>query len=179
MGALLEPFTPQRLQQLAMAQQGNVVEQQPLLLDAAAVGGHGAGGDPPHVGMVAAAGHKAPQAIPLEHRRDHGEIRQMGAAIEWVVGHHRIPRRQGPMLAALHGRQQGPHALAHGSQMHGDVRGIGHQTTGRIKQGAGKIQALLDVHRRAGLLKPRAHLLGDGREAVAKQLQPEIGRAHV
>ena len=57
--------------------------------------------------------------------------------------------------------------------MHGDVGRVRHQPPGAIEQGAGKIEPLADVHRAAALLQPHPHLLGDRREAVVVELQPD------
>ena len=171
-----EPLPPERLIKSALLQQRHIVEQQALLLDAGAVGRHGARGDATHIGVVPPTGHETHQlrrARPSEHRRDHREIRQVGAAVVGVVGHHRIARRQRRTLAPLHRRQQRHHALPHRAEMHGDVGCIHHQAASGIEQGAGKIKPLLDVHRTAGLLQAGAHLLRDGGEAMAEQLQAE------
>ena len=95
----------------------------------------------------------------------------MGAAVEGVVRDQRVAGLERFQLSVLHRPHQGQNALAHRAQVHGDVRGIGHQAPAAIEQGAGEIKALLDVHRDARLLQTRPHLLGDRHEAMAKQLQ--------
>ena len=168
-GPSRQALTPGLLQKHATLQQGHVVEQQPLLFDRAAVGRHRPRRDAAHIGVMAAGSHEGHQAIGSEHGGDHGEIRQMRATVEGVVGHHRIARRQRRQHTALHIPQQRQDALAHRSQMHRDMGGVGHQTASGVKQSAGEIQPLADVHRGAGLLQARAHLLGDRHEAMAEQ----------
>ena len=95
----------------------------------------------------------------------------MGATVEGVVGDQRVAGLERFQIPVFHRPHQGQNALAHRAQVHGDVRGIGHQAPAAIEQGAGEIKALLDVHRDARLLQTRPHLLGDRHEAMAKQLQ--------
>ena len=169
-----QPLAPLLLQQHPGAHQGHVVEQQTLLLNAAAPRRHGPGADATHIGVMAAGGHEGDRLGPTgcgEQRRDQGQIGQMGAPVERVVGHHRIAGGQGLELSALHRLLQGHHALPHGTEVHRDVGGIGHQPPLPIKQSAREVEALLDVDRHAGLLQPGAHLLRDRHEAMAEQLQ--------
>ncbi len=60
------------------------------------------------------------------------------------------------------------HRLAHGPEMHRYVGGIGHQVACRIKQGAGKIEPLLDIGGDGRFLQHAAHLFGNGHEQVGK-----------
>ena len=48
--------------------------------------------------------------------------------------------------------------------MHGQVRGVGHQGAVRAKQGAGEVEALLDVDADAGALQHPPHLLSYAHE---------------
>ena len=52
-----------------------------------------------------------------------------------------------------------------------DVGGIGHQSAGAIKEGAGEIEPLADIQRAGALLQPHPHLLRNGGEAVVVELQ--------
>jgi hypothetical protein len=78
-----------RFAELAALDEPEVLDQHALLLDAAAAGRHRTGRDPADVGMVSAGGHeeqgrrRAGAAIGVragEHRRDHCEVGQVGAA---------------------------------------------------------------------------------------------------
>ena len=62
-------------------------------------------------------------------------------------------------------------ALAHGSQVDRHVRGVGDEVPVRIENGAGEVESFLDVHRVGGLLKGRAHLLGNRHEEVIEDLE--------
>lgn len=63
-----------------------------LLGQAVAVGGHGAGGDPPHIRVVAAGSHKEADLPSIEHRRYDGDVREVGTPGQlWVVGCQHIP----------------------------------------------------------------------------------------
>jgi hypothetical protein len=101
----------------------------------------------------------------FEDRGDHGHVRQMGAAEGGVVGHHDIPLLHGDRLP------EAAHAEAQGAQVDGDVRGVDHQLARRVEQGAGEIEALLDVGGDGGALEHFAHLPGDRREAMGEQLE--------
>ena len=168
-----ETFAPRRLQKFAIPHQWHIVEEQTLLLDRAAVGGHRSRRDASHVGVVTTAGHKRHKPTFPEHRRDQREIRQVGAAVVGVVGHHSITGPQRFTLTALHRLEQRQHALPHRAEVHGDVRGVGNELAARVKQRAGEIQPLTDIHRCTGLLQSGAHLLSDRHEAMAEQLQAD------
>ena len=51
------------------------------------------------------------------------------------------------------------------------MRGIGHQGSLPIEQGAGKIKPFADVHRAAGLTEPLSHPFRDLHETVMEQAQ--------
>jgi hypothetical protein len=53
----------------------------------------------------------------------------------------------------------------------GDVRGVGHQVSVGIEEGAGEVQAFLDVDGLGGGLEAGAHLFGDGHEEVVEDLE--------
>lgn len=42
---------------------------------------------------------------------------------------------------------EGCDAFAHGAEMDGDVRGVGDELTGSVKNGAGEVEAFFDVYR--------------------------------
>ena len=129
--------------------------------------------------MVSAAGHEQNRwpgeicagAGGNEHRRDRGDVRQVGAAVVGVVAEHHIPRGKGVPLTAADRRQQAGDAVAHRAQVHRNVGGVGHQGAAAVKHGTGEVEALADVHRAGALLQARAHLLGHRHEAVVVELQ--------
>ena len=127
---------------------------------------------------MATAGHKEAGLIPVaEHRRDGGDVGQVGAAMERVVAEQRVAGLQRCDITGRHLGQQVAHAVAHRSKVHRNVGGIGHQGTRGIKQRTGEIQTLADVHGAAALAQLFPHLFSDRHEAVAKQfrLQRVVG----
>ena len=70
------------LAQPPVLHQQEILDQHALVLDAPAVGRHGAGRDPADVGMVPArGGEEGGPAVAIEdHRRDHRDVRQVRAA---------------------------------------------------------------------------------------------------
>ncbi len=72
-------------------------------------------------------------------------------------------------------REHRLHGGAHGAQVHGQVRRVGHQAALAVEHGATEVQTLLDVHRAGGVLQGGAHLLGDGHEEVVEDLQEQRG----
>ena len=129
--------------------QMEVVDQHAFLFDAPGVRRHGAGGDAADIGVVRAAGdvEQDGAAVAIEHRGNHGDIRQVGAAVVGIVEHEHVAGAHGARAAL----GDGAHALAHGAQVHGHVRRVGHQVAVRVEHGTGEIQAFLDVAEKAVL----------------------------
>ena len=67
--------------------------------------------------------------------------------------------------------QDGLHACRHGAQMRRNVGRLRDQPPGAVEQGAGKVQALLDVGRIGRAPQRDAHFLGDAGKAVAVELE--------
>ena len=161
------------LEEAAVADQQHIVDQHPLLLHAAAHGGHGARRDPADVGMVTPGGDEGEaRARPVEHRHDHGHVGQVRAAVVGRIQHVDVAGPHPPPVGPPR-RHHRPDAVAHGAQMHRHVRRIGDQGAVPVEQGAGEVQSLLDVHRIGRVLQSDAHLLGDGHEQVVEQLQAD------
>ena len=83
------------LAQPPVAHQQPVVEEHALLVDGAAEGGHGAGGDAADLGVVAARGDQeaAARCPPSSNTgRDDGDIGQVGAAVVRVVDRVHVAR---------------------------------------------------------------------------------------
>ena len=57
--------------------------------------------------------------------------------------------------------------------MDGDVGGVGDELALAVEEGAGKVQAFLDVHRVGSVGQGHPHLLGDGHEKVVEDLQQD------
>ena len=91
----------------------------------------------------------------------------MGAAVIGIVEQIHIPRLQDVPL----GRDQALDTLAHRPQVDGDMGSIGHELSLLVEDGAGEVEALLDIDRGAGVLQGNAHLLGNGTEEVVEDLQ--------
>ena len=114
-----------------------------------------------------AATKKAGSALAVdEHRHDHGDVRQVGAAGVGVVERERLAGRE--LRVA---RRDRPHAGAHRAQVHRHVRRVGDQAAVGVEQGAGEVEPLLDVHRVRRPLQRRAHRLGDAHEAAVVELE--------
>jgi len=102
-----------------------------------------------------------------EDRSNHGDVRQMSSAIVGRVARKHVALHHcGPVA-----RDDRRNAIAHRSEMHGHVRGIGDEVTVRVEDGAGEIEPLLDVHRGCGALQSGAHFLGDRHEQIGHHLE--------
>lgn len=76
----------------------------------------------------------------------------------------RVGRRRGRRRGKGAGQEEGPpdlelHGLLHGAQVHGNVGGVGDQPPVGPEEGAGEVQALLDVGGDGRALQDAAHLL--------------------
>ena len=89
--------------------------------------------------MGAIGGIACERAVGGEDRADDGDIREMGTAAGGVVGDEDI--------AGLRGEEGGgaADAFTEGSEVDGDVRGVDDETAGCVEDGAGVIEAFLDV----------------------------------
>ena len=77
-----------------------------------------------------------------EHRGDDGDVGQVRAAVIRVIDHVGVPLLlHGASIVTHHGLDR----LAHGPEMHWNMRGIGHQIAHRVEQCTGEIKLLLDV----------------------------------
>ena len=72
---------------------------------------------------------------------------------------------------------QAADAQTHRAQVHGDVRGVDDQLSGSVQDGAGEVEALLDVRRDGGAAQPLPHVGRDRAEPVGEQLEPDGFRA--
>lgn len=93
--------------------------------------------------MVRQVGHPAYQPAAVEHRRDNGNVRQMGtAAVVRVIADEHVAllniRAVEMLVNLLYNSQQG-------AKVHGDMFCLRHHVSVRIKHRGGNIAALLDV----------------------------------
>src|SRR5262249_7067261 len=104
-----------------------VVDQHALLFDPRAVRGHGSRGYAAYFGVVTAGGDVEPDVGALllrrcwgggEHRGDHRDVRQVGAAMVGVVEGVDVAGLHAALVAVYHHL----YGLAHGAQVHRDVR---------------------------------------------------------
>ena len=161
--------------------QQEIVDDDALFLQRARLWRGGAGGDPPDIGMMSATANEE-QYFPLgivEDRRDHRYVGQMCAAVERVIQCHNIAgfKRISPVV------QHRAHAFAHGAEMHRNMGRVGHQPALGVEDGAGEIEAFLDVHAHGRVLQHRARLFRDVHEQVVEQLEqhrvrPVAARRH-
>ena len=103
----------------------------------------------------------------IEHRRDHGDIGQMRAAIIGVVQNKSVAFIDRPLIVPDHR----PHRLAHRAKMHRHVRCIGDQRSCRIENRTGEIQPFLDIDRQRRVLQRKAHLFGNRHEQIIEHLE--------
>ncbi len=155
--------------QRAARDQLPVVDQHALLLDVTRVGGHGARRGAADVRMVAARAHieQRLRTALMEDRCNDGHVRQMGTAMVRIVEHEDIAVTH---LAAIT-FDHGPNTLAHRAEMYRHVRGIGNEIAVAVKDRAGEIEPLLDVHGVRRVLQTQAHLLRDRHEQVVEDLE--------
>ena len=111
--------------------------------------------------MVGAVGYEESRFYLILRQEDGGDERdvgQVGAAAEWVVQDNRI--------AGLHGYvvDGGADAHGHGAQVHGQVVALRDGVAFAVVEGAGVVQAFLDVRAEAGAAERHAHLFRNGNE---------------
>ncbi len=157
------------LQECALVDEFEIVEQDAFFLDDLAVGGHRARRDAADIGVMAAAGNEEQDilAVVAEDRGDDGDVGQVGAAVIGRIDHEDVARLH---LAGVLADDRAD-ALAHRAQMDRDVRRVGHQHAVRIEDRAGEVEPLLDVHGEGRVLQGQPHLLGDRHEQVVEHLE--------
>ena len=94
---------------------------------------------------------------PVKNRGDDGDVGEMGAAVERIVQRDDVAGLQG--VAAV--VEDGADTFAHGAEMYRNVRGVGDEVAVGVEDGAGKVQALLDVHTHGRVLQHGSGLFGD------------------
>ncbi len=152
--------------EMAGAHQMHGRNANPFLIDLASQG-HGAGAHAADVGMMRAISDEERRALGAweEDGSDRCDIRQMGATVEGIV-------EDGDVAGAeFQGLSRGPHRQRHCAQVHRHVIAHGDGIAMRIVDGTGIIAAFLDVHRVGTATQDHPHLLGDGDQKVAEQLE--------
>ena len=85
--------------------------------------------------MVAATGNIEDRLSTLEYRGYDSHVGKVSAASHRMIGEDDLPVL--PVLS--HQLHLIPNCLLHGAQMHGEMRGIGHQITFGVKKCTGEI----------------------------------------
>ena len=116
---------------------------------------------------MAARGDPEQDFLAVEHRRAHGDIGQMRAAVIGRVDGVDVAR---PDLALVF-TNDGLDGAVHRAEMHRHVRRVGDQRAVAVEHRAGEIEPLLDVHRIGGVLQRHAHLLGDRHEQIVEHFE--------
>ena len=115
--------------------------------------------------MVGTVRHKALTLVGHEHRRDHGDIGQVGPAQIGVVDHHHIPGLPVDLFDDI------AHGEGHTAQVDRDMGRLRTQPAPGIKHRAGKIQPITNIRREGRPLQHGAHLRADRADAIGKQAQ--------
>ena len=152
----------------SLVDQNKIVDQYAFFMNGTAPGRHGAGGDATDVGVVAAGGDEESYgAGGVEDGGDDGDVGEMGAAVVGVVEGEDVAGAEGVLAAA----QYGAHGVAHGAEVDGDMGGVGDEMALAVEEGAGEVEALLDVDGIGGVDEGGAHLFGDGHEEVVEYFE--------
>ena len=125
---------------------------------------HGAGRDAADVSMMASAGDKKDWAPIPPNRGDDRDVRKVAASGDGVVGNQHVAF---PQIFTLK-LDLAAHGVAHRPKMHRNVRGVGDEATGFVKDRAGEIEPFLDVRGNRSALERAPHLLRDRHEEVAE-----------
>ena len=166
--------TGQQSPKLSLTEQSTVdekkiVDDDTLFLQRAGLRWGGTGRDAADIRVMAAAADEEQNlaAGGVKHRRNDRDIRQMRAAVERIVQRHDVAGFQRRVAIVQHRA----HTLPHRAEVHGHMRSIGDQSAFRIENGAGEIEAFLDVHAHRRVLQHGAGLFRDVHEQIVEQLQ--------
>ena len=155
------------LAQPAPVHQPEIVDHHAFLVQPRAVGRTRPRRAPADIGVMAARTQPEHHLATHENRGHHGDIRQMGAAVEGRIQHEGITLVNIAGVFADHRAD----AVGHRAQMHRHMRRVGHQIAGAVENRAGKIQPFLDVHRPGRVRQRHPHLFGDRHGQVVEHLQ--------
>ncbi len=129
---------------------------------------HRSRGHAAHVGVVGSGrdpGGRLASAL-LVHGCDHRHVRQVRAAPEGVVHHDHVAGRN-----PAEGVDRGTHGRRHGAEVHRHVVPEGDRAHFGVEQRARVVPAFLDVGAERRPPEGRAHLLREGGEEIAEDLQ--------
>ena len=143
-------------------------DQDAFLRERAGIRRQGTGRDAADLCVVRAAGGEKAGARKSvgENGRDDRHVRQVAASTKGVVRDVHLARTQVGHVGA-----QAAHTFFHRAEVDGDVRSVGDEAAIGVEQGAGKIEAFLDVRGEGRAAKGDAHLLGDGGEAAVEEFE--------
>jgi hypothetical protein len=154
-------------------------DDEPLLIDLAR---HpdAARSAPAHVHVMRDVGHVAQQHAVVEDRRDERDVVEVDAAQVGIVDQDAVARRQPLWTVRADGAR---HDVRERAEMRRLREGLGDRAQLAVEEGAREIATRLDVGGVGGAPQRGPHLLGDGEQRVADDLEADrIGvggqRAH-
>ena len=103
--------------------------------------------------MVRPVGHETDKRVSNEDRRDQRHVRQVGTAQVGIVDYQHVARS--PLCIPY----QSGHGPGHAAKVNRNVGSLRTQLASGIENGAGKVQAILDISRESGALQYRPHLV--------------------
>ena len=120
------------------------------------------------IDVMGDVGHVAEQRALVEDRRDERDVVQVHAALVGIVDQDAVAGLQA--LGAV-GADGARHQVGQRAQVGGLGEGLGDGAQLAIEEGAREVAARLDVGRVGGAAERGAHLLGDGEQPVADDLE--------
>ncbi len=158
-------------EEAASLHQFDVVDIDAFLGDGGGARRHRAGREPADVLVVAAARdvEQHLSAGGVEHRRHHGDVGQMRAAVVRRVQHVGIARAHLGSAQADDGLDR----AVHGTEVDGQMRRVGDERALGIEHRAREVEPLLDVDRLRRVAQRFPHLLGDRHEQVVEHLEQD------
>jgi hypothetical protein len=120
--------------------------------------------------VVRDVGHVAEQRAVVEDRRDERDVVEVHAAQVGIVDQDTVAGRQRVGAVGLDGAR---HDVGQRAQMRRLREGLGDRPQFRIEEGTREVAARLDVGRIGRAPQRGAHLLGDGQQRVADDLEAD------
>ena len=120
------------------------------------------------IDVMGDVGHVAEQRALVEDGRDERDVVQVHAALVGIVDQDAVAGLQA--LGAV-GADGARHQVSQRAQVGGLGEGLGDGAQLAVEEGAGEVAARLDVGRVGGAAERGAHLLGDGEQPVADDLE--------
>ena len=135
-----------------------------LLGKGTGLGWHGPGADATDLGVmgpVCDIGEEFP--IGVVDGGKHGDVGEVRTSTGRMIGDDDITGLGRKDLGDF------PDAETEGTQVHGDMRGIGREAPLGVEEGTGEVEPLLHVRGEGGSLQPATHFLYQGEEAVGEK----------